>query len=158
MANTNDLLWQDHYDRQSGQGKYGSPNNMASGVPQGAVGNPVMLGQSLAPTGMSIRGGPWSGSNKSFREWKHANITPGGSTGYGRAAQMADFWRKIPGMSQPYLDQMDRYQEEDEIQKAAEQQFKQERVSNALSALRNQETGGPMQPFSAFEMLRKGKY
>lgn len=158
--NTNELLWQDHFDRQSGRGKYTSANNMnadSPGLPTGSVGNPLMLQQSLSPTGMAVRGSPWSGSKKSFKEWKNAHIT-GGSTEYGKAAQMAHIMGKVPGMAQPYLDQMERLKEEDEIQKMAEEEFRRERVASALDALRagngNDQLGGN----PALNMLRRGKY
>lgn len=147
---------QDQFDRMKGQGKYATSDSQY-GVPEGSVGNPILQPPAAPPLGIRGAIAPWSGSNKSFREWKSAKMQPGGSTGYGRTAQMANFWNKFPGMSQPYLDQMDQLKEDDEAQKIAEEQFKAERISNALEALRNG-AGGQSGSFPAINILRRGNY
>lgn len=132
MANTNDLMWQDHFDRQAGRGKYASANNMRGVNPLDQLGQMSDWGDpQVTPLEPSMPGSfrmpatEWSPGE--FDEWKTSHML-GIPTAYGKIMQ-------------------DRYERGKHGIPAPIGQI--EREDNAIAQ---------KYPNSALAMLRRGKY
>ena len=91
--NTNDIMWQDAFDRERGQGKY-TPTNYG-GLAEGSVGNPLQLLQQPSRRMPIMRGQPVQWSPGEFAELSLAR-SGGMPTMYGRIMQDRYNRRKFP--------------------------------------------------------------
>lgn len=131
-ANTNEILWQDQFDRQSGRGKYASANNLRGGNPLDQLGQMSEWGNpqttplmSQGPTSFRMPATEWSPGE--FDAWKTAKMT-GMPTQYGKIMQ-------------------DRYERG------------RNRILPAPGQIQREDAALAEQyPNSAFEMLRRGNY
>lgn len=131
-VNTNDLMWQDRFDRQGGRGKYASANNLQAGSPLDQLGQMSEWGNPQTtplepniPLSFRMPATKWSPGE--FDEWKMAKMT-GMPTKYGRIMQ--DRYERGRGQILPAPGQL-------------------ERENEAIAT---------QYPNSAFEVLRRGKY